>query len=126
MKILGIGGVLLLLIGGLALIIGLIVCINTWTSDYATSTCKKAATDREKFSEARELCGSTSSECYKQATIGLTTEEECENRTAFMNRQLLMGIVPAVIGGLLGFVGLLMAIGGFFFGRKKATPKVAV
>jgi ABC-type antimicrobial peptide transport system permease subunit len=121
MKILGIVGILLILLGGLALIIGLIVCFNTWTSDYATSTCERAARDREAIFDARERCGSTSSDCYKEATIGLTTREECEEKTAFMNRQLLMGIVPAVIGALLAFVGLLMAVGGFFFGRKKAA-----
>jgi hypothetical protein len=121
MKILGIVGILLILLGGLALIIGLIVCVNTWTSDYASSTCERAAKDREAFAAARELCGSVTSDCYRQATIGLTSAEECENKQAFMNRQLIMGIVPAVIGALLAFVGLLMAVGGFFFGRKKAV-----
>ena len=36
-----------------------------------------------------------------------------------MQKQMLMGIVPAVIGGIVAFVGLLMAIGGFVFGRRK-------
>jgi hypothetical protein len=36
-----------------------------------------------------------------------------------MNKQMLMGVIPAVLGGLIAFVGLLMAVGGFFFGRKK-------
>ena len=125
MKILGIAGILLLLVGGLAFIIGLVVCYNTWTSDYATAACEKAAKDREAFAEARERCGSITSDCYRSATAGLTSQEDCEHNTEFMNRQLIMGIVPAVIGALLAFVGLLMAIGGFFFGRKKAAPKVA-
>ena len=121
MKILGIFGVILVLVGGLALLIGLVVCFNTWTSDYATAECEKAAKDREAFAEARERCGSVTSDCYKSATVGLTSEEDCEHNKEFMNRQLIMGIVPAVIGGLIAFVGLLMAIGGFFFGRKKAA-----
>jgi len=119
MKIVGILGILAFLLGGLLLIIGLVVCINTWTSDYATKACAKAAEDKEKFNEAKELCGSTTSDCYKTATIGLTTEEECEHNTAFMNRQMMMGAIPAVIGLLLGIVGLFMAIGGFVLGRKK-------
>jgi ABC-type antimicrobial peptide transport system permease subunit len=121
MKIVGILGIVLFLLGGLLLLIGLVVCINTWTSDYASATCEKAAEDRKAFSEARELCGSTNSECYKHETIGLTSQEECDSKTAFMNRQMLMGVVPAVIGLLLGIVGLFMAIGGFFLGRKKAV-----
>ena len=126
MKILGIFGVILVLVGGLALLIGLVVCFNTWTSDYATAECEKAAKDRDAFAEAKERCGSVTSDCYKSATAGLTSEEDCEHNKEFMNRQLIMGIVPAVLGGLIAFVELLMAICGFFFGRKKATPKVAV
>jgi ABC-type antimicrobial peptide transport system permease subunit len=118
-KIVGILGILLLLFGGLVFVIGLVVCINTYTSDYATSTCEKAAQDRKKFDEAREFCGTTTSDCYRQATISLTTEADCEAKTEFMNKQMLMGIIPAVIGAVLAFVGLLMAIGGFFFGRRK-------
>ena len=121
MKIVGILGILLFLFGGLVFIIGLVVCINTYTSDYASSACEKAAQDRKKFDEAKELCGSITSDCYRQATIGLTSEDDCEARTAFMNKQMLMGIIPAVIGAVLAFVGLLMAIGGFFFGRRKKT-----
>lgn len=119
MKIVGILGIVAILLGGLVFIIGLVVCINTYTSDYATVACQRAARDSEKFSEAKVLCGSTTSDCYRQATIGLTSEEECEARTAYMNKQMLMGVIPAVLGGLIAFVGLLMAVGGLFFGRKK-------
>jgi hypothetical protein len=121
MKIVGILGVLLFLFGGLVLIIGLVVCINTWTSDYATSTCAKAEEDRKKFDEAKTLCGDVTSDCYKRATIGLTSADDCEHDTEFMKKQMLMGVIPAVVGGLLGIVGFFMAIGGFFLGRKKAT-----
>ncbi|HEY0725252.1 MAG TPA: hypothetical protein VGD41_14870 [Pyrinomonadaceae bacterium] len=119
MKIVGILGIVAILLGGLVFIIGLVVCINTYTSDYAPAACQRAARDSEKFSEAKALCGSTTSDCYRQATIGLTSEEECEARTETMNKQMLMGVIPAVLGGLIAFVGLLMAVGGFFFGRKK-------
>jgi hypothetical protein len=119
MKIVGILGILALLLGGLIFLIGLIVCINTYTSDYASSTCAQAARDRGKFSEAKILCGSVTSDCYKQATIGLTSQEDCDYKTEYMQKQMLMGIVPAVIGAVIAFVGLLMAIGGFLFGRKK-------
>ena len=119
MKIVGILGILAFLLGGLIFLIGLIVCINTYTSDYASSACEKAARDREKFSEAKALCGSVTSDCYKQATIGLTSQDDCDHNTEFMQKQMLMGIVPAVIGGIVAFVGLLMAIGGFVFGRRK-------
>lgn len=119
MKIIGILGIVAILLGGLVFIIGLVVCINTYTSDYATAACERAARDSQKFSEARALCGSTTSDCYRQATIGLTSDEECESRTEYMNKQMLMGVIPAVLGGLIAFVGLLMTVGGFFFGRKK-------
>ena len=121
MKIVGILGILVTLFGGLLLIIGLIVCVNTWTSDYATAACAKAEEDKKAFADAREMCGSTTSDCYKQATIGLTSEEDCEHNKEFMNRQMLMGIVPAVIGVILGGVGLIMAVGGFVLARKKAA-----
>lgn len=119
MKIVGILGILLFLFGGLVFLIGLVVCINTYTSDYASSTCEKAAQDRKKFDEARELCGSTTSDCYRQATMLLTSDADCEAKTEFMNRQMLMGIIPAVLGAVFAFVGLVMAIGGFFFSRRK-------
>lgn len=121
MKIVGILGIVLVLIGGLALLIGLVVCLNTYTSDYATSTCEKAANDRKAFDDAKELCGSTTSDCYRQATSSLTSADDCENRTAFMNRQMIMGIIPAVVGALIAILGLIMAVGGFFMGRKKAV-----
>ena len=121
MKIVGILGVLLFLFGGLVLIIGLVVCVNTWTSDYATSACARAEEDRKKFDEAKELCGDVTSDCYRQATIGLTSPDDCENATAFMQKQMLMGVIPAIVGGLMGIVGFFMAIGGFFLGRKKAA-----
>jgi hypothetical protein len=121
MKIVGILGVLLFLFGGLVLIIGLVVCVNTWTSDYATSACARAEEDRKKFDEAKQLCGDVTSDCYRRATIGLTSADDCENATAFMKKQMLMGVIPAIVGGLLGIVGFFMAIGGFFLGRKKAA-----
>ena len=119
MKIVGIAGILLVIVGGLALLIGLVVCINTWTSDYVSSACERAARDKEAFDEAKERCGTTTSECYRAATVGLTSEDECENRKSFMQKQMIMGVVPAVIGALLAIVGLLMAIGGFVLGRRK-------
>jgi hypothetical protein len=121
MKIVGILGILLFLFGGLVLIIGLVVCVNTWTSDYATSTCAKAEEDRHKFDEAKTLCGDITSDCYKRATIGLTTSDDCEARTEFMKKQMLMGVIPAIVGGLLAIVGFFMAVGGFLLGRKKAA-----
>src|SRR5262249_30576679 len=106
------------------LLIGAVVCITTWTSDYATSACAKAGEDKKKFDEAKDFCGNTTSECYRQKTIGLTSDDECESKTAYMNKQLLMGVVPAVIGSLLAIVGLLMGVGGFIFGRKKKAAVV--
>src|SRR6185295_11152640 len=104
MKIVGILGILLFLFGGLVLLIGLIVCINTWNSDYASATCQQAAKDRKAFDDAKEMCGTTTSDCYRQATAGLTSQDECEAKTAYMDKQMLMGVVPAVIGALLGIV----------------------
>ncbi len=121
MKIAAIAGVILFLVGGVALLIGLVVCFNTWNSDYATSTCEKAANDRKAFAEAREKCGSTTSDCYRQETVGLTSESDCESKQSFMRNQLIMGIVPAVVGALLAFVGFLLAVFGFFMRRKKAA-----
>ena len=114
-------GIILILIGSLALLIGAVVCVTTLTSDYASSTCEQAAKDEKAFSEARENCGSTTSECYKQATIGLTTQEDCEYKEAYMTKQLIMGIVPAVLGAFVAFVGLILAIFGFIGRRKKAV-----
>jgi hypothetical protein len=107
MKIVGIIGILLFLLGGLVLIIGLVVCVNTWTSDYASSACAQAASDRKAFADAKELCRSVTSDCYRQATVGLVSEDDCESKKAFMNRQMIMGVVPAVIGLGLGFLGLI-------------------
>lgn len=114
-------GIILVLIGGLAFVIGLIVCIATLTSDYASSTCEKASQDQKAFAEARNNCGSTTSDCYKQATIGLTTQEDCESRTTFMRNQLIMGIVPAVVGAFLVLLGGTLAIFGFLGRRKKVA-----
>ena len=113
-------GIILIVGGGLVLLIGLVVCVTTLTSDYASSACERAANDRKAFSEARANCGSTTSECYRQATIGLTTEEECEANTSFMRKQLIMGIVPAVVGTLVALVGAVLAVLGFVGRRKKA------
>lgn len=114
-----VAGIGLIIVGGLALLIGLVVCITTLTSDYASSACEKAANDQRAFSEARAKCGSTTSDCYKQATIGLTTQEECESKESFMRNQLIMGIVPSVIGAFLAFIGVIVTIVGFIGWRKK-------
>jgi hypothetical protein len=116
-----VAGIILILLGGLALLIGAVVCVTTLTSDYASSACEKAANDQKAFSEARENCGSTTSECYKQATIGLTTQEDCESKESYMRKQLIMGIVPAVMGAFVAFVGIILAIFGFIGRRKKAV-----
>ena len=112
-------GIALTLIGGLVLIIGLVVCVVTLTSDYASSACEKAANDEKAFSEARDKCGSTTSDCYKQETIGLTTQEECESNTRFMRNQLIMGIIPTLVGGVVALVGVIVAVIGFIGRRKK-------
>ncbi len=119
MKIVGILGIVMLLLGGLIFLIGMVVCLNTWNSDYASSACKRAEEDRIKFAEAKERCRSVSSDCYRQATASLVSDDDCEARTAFMNKQMLMGIIPAAIGGLLAVIGLFMAVGGFLLGRRK-------
>lgn len=114
-------GIILVLVGGLIFIIGSVVCVTTWTSDYASAACERAAHDEEAFREARERCGDTTSDCYKQATIGLTTPEDCESKTAFMRNQLIVGVVVAVVGGFVTFVGLIVTIFGFIGRRKKAV-----
>jgi hypothetical protein len=121
MKIVGILGILLFLVGGLVFVIGGFVCINTWNSDYATAECAKAAKDREKFAEAREVCGSTTSDCYERMTIGLTSDADCQHNTEVMNKQMLMGAIPAVLGFLTAIVGLVMGAGGFLLARRKKT-----
>ena len=120
-----ISGIILFLVGGIALLIGLVVCVSTLTSDYASAACERAAKDAKAISDARSRCGSTSSDCYKQATVGLTTQDDCDTRKAFMNRQLIMGIVPSVIGGLLAFVGLLLTVFGFIRARRVARSNAA-
>jgi len=114
-------GIVLLLGGGLICLIGLVVCVTTLTSDYATVACERAANDREAFSEARTRCGSPTTDCYKQATIGLTSEEECESRTAYMRKQLIMGVVPVLIGGFGAFLGALLTVLGIIGRRKKVV-----
>ena len=121
MKIVGILGVILFLVGGLLFIVGLVVVFNTWNSDYATAACAQAERDSRKFESAKEMCGNTNSACYSQATIGLISQEECENKTAFMQRQMMMGIVPAVLGAVLGIAGFCMGVGGLVLSRRKRT-----
>jgi len=116
-----IAGIILFLIGGLILLVGIVVCVVTLTDDYASSACAKAARDREAIARARANCSPTIPDCFRNATVGLTTQEECDSRRSFMNRQLLMGIVPGVLGGLLAFVGLLLTVFGFVRARKKRT-----
>jgi ABC-type antimicrobial peptide transport system permease subunit len=119
MKIVAILGIILFLIGGLVFLIGGFVCFNTWNSDYATAECEKAARDKEKFHEAKQVCGDTTSDCYQRMTIGLTSEADCEHNTEVMNKQMLMGAIPAIVGLLMAATGLLMGIGGFLLARRK-------
>jgi hypothetical protein len=42
-----------------------------------------------------------------------------------MNKQMIMGVVPAVIGFLFGIVGLIMAVVGFLMARKKKAAVAA-
>ena len=125
MKIVGIVGTLLFLFSGLLVIIGGVVCVNTFSSDYAESACEKAARDQKAFDDAKELCGSVDSDCYRQATIGLTSDEECQHKREFMTRQLVMGVVPLIVGVILGVPSLIMAIVGFIMARKKKRAEAA-
>ena len=125
MRIVTILGIILFLIGGLVFLIGGFVCFNTWNSDYATAECAKAAKDKEKFDEARQTCGDTTSDCYQRMTIGLTSEADCEHNTEVMNKQMLMGAIPAIVGLLMAVVGLLMGVGGFVLGRRKKAAATA-
>lgn len=115
-------GILLTVVGVLALLIGLVVCVVTLSSDYASSACTKAEADKSKFNDAKMKCASLSeplrSDCVKRDTSGLTTEADCESKTSFMRKQLMMGIAPVV-------VGFLMAIVGFFLWRRKSAGAVA-
>lgn len=125
MKIVGILGIVLFLIGGLVFVIGGVVCLTTWNSDYATAECARAANDREKFAQAREVCGDTTSDCYQRMTVGLTSDADCEHNTEVMNKQMLMGVIPAVIGLLMAIFGLLMGIVGFLLARRKKAAAPA-
>ena len=116
-----IAGILLLLLGLLILIGGIIACVVTLTSNYATTACARAANDRTTFAEAKQLCGGTTSDCYKTKTIGLTTDQECEDRKSFMTKQLVISIVPVVIGGFFGILGIGLFAFGLIRGRKKAN-----
>jgi hypothetical protein len=115
-----IAGIILFLIGSVVLLIGIAVCVVTLTDDYASSACEKAARDAPGISAARSRCGADN-DCFNRSTIGLTTQYDCESRTSFMNKQLLMGIAPTVIGGLLAFLGLILTIFGFIRARRKRT-----
>ena len=125
MKIVAILGIILFLIGGLVFLIGGFVCFNTWNSDYATAECARAARDKEKFDEAKQMCGDTTSDCYQRMTIGLTSEADCEHNTEVMNKQMLMGVIPAIVGLLMAVAGLLMGIGGFLLARRKKAAATA-
>jgi hypothetical protein len=114
-----IAGIVLFLIGGIALTIGLVVCVVTLTDDYASAACSKASRDEAAIRAARTQCGADN-ECFRRSTTGLTTQDECDSRRSFMNRQLLMGIVPGVIGGFLAFAGLILTVFGFIRARRKA------
>jgi hypothetical protein len=112
----------LFLFGGLVLIIGSVVCINGWNSDYASAVCERAKRDEPKFIEARQRCGSPDTDCYKQATRGLTFPEDCEARLEYVNNQIMLGGFAAFIGGALAIVGFFIIISGFVLGgRKKAA-----
>ncbi|MEQ1764312.1 MAG: DUF973 family protein [Pyrinomonadaceae bacterium] len=112
-----IAGIVLFLIGSVVLLIGLAVCITTLTSDYASLACERAAKDQKAISDARARCAGNT-ECFRQAIVGLTTQDDCDQRKSFMNKQLVMGIVPAVIGGVLAFIGLLLTVFGFVRARR--------
>ncbi len=116
MKILGLA---LFVIGGVILLIGAVVIFSTVTSTYATNACDRAAQDQKTANEAKQRCGDISSARYKEATRTLTTASDCENAKSFMNRQLVMGIVPTVIGGLMSVIGLATFL--IFMFRKRTA-----
>ncbi len=115
-----IAGLILSIFGILILLIGLGVCVVTLTSDYASSACARAVADESKLAEAKRKCANSSEylkdNCLNREASGLTSQEECDDRRSYMTKQLIMGIVPAVIGGLLAVIGLVAIIAG----RKKA------
>ncbi|MDI1242484.1 MAG: hypothetical protein PSX80_11230 [bacterium] len=115
-----IAGIILFLIGSVVLLIGIVVCIVTLTDDYASAACSQVARDEAAIRSARTLCRGDN-DCFKRSTIGLTTQDDCDSRRSFMNKQLIMGIVPGVIGGFLAFVGLLLTIFGFVRARTKQS-----
>lgn len=107
-------GLVVIVVGVLAVLIGSFACFTTLTSDYASSACRKAEMDKIEFDKAKTACGTVASDCYKQMTIGLTSDSDCENRKDFMRKQLMMSIVPVVFGVLLSIVG-------FFMRRRKPS-----
>ena len=107
-------GLVLIIVGVLALLFGLFACFVTLKSDYASSSCERAAADKAVFDKAKTTCGSVTSDCYKQMTVGLTAESECDARKSFMRNQLLMSVAPVA-------VGLLLAAIGFFLSRRKTA-----
>ncbi len=118
-------GLILIIVGGLASLIGLGVIVNGLTSNYASSTCAKWEASENKYNEAKRKCNSLASDltpgskesfiknCNESETIGLTGKYECESAKNYLTKQFIKGIVAAVIG-------FLLAIIGFFFRRRKA------
>ena len=111
-------GLVLAVLGVVILLIGAVVVAATVTSTYAPNICARAEKDKDAAREAKARCGDVTSRCYRDATDTLTTETECDNAKSFMNKQLIMGIVPIVIGGLMSVIGLAVF---FVFMRRKRT-----
>jgi hypothetical protein len=117
-------GIILSLIGLPAFVIGLIVCFVTLTSDYASSECAAAERDKAAIEEATKTCRQTRStpydvqDCIGRNTIGKKTQMDCDLNRSYMNRQLIMGVVPTIIGGILAFAGVALTIFGFIRSRK--------
>lgn len=116
-------GIILFLIGSFVLLIGIVVCVVTLADDYATKACSQAYYDADRVRSARQTCrgAAADNDCYQRSIAGLTTQEECDRRRSYMNQQLMMGIVPSVIGGLIAFVGLLLTAFGFIRARRKGS-----
>jgi ABC-type antimicrobial peptide transport system permease subunit len=113
-------GIILFLIGSFILLIGIVVCVVTLADDYATKACRDANYYADRVRSARQTCrAAADNDCYQRSIAGLTTQEECDRRRSYMNQQLMMGIVPSVIGGLIAFVGLLLTVFGFIRARRK-------